>query len=121
MTTPTCGGQRERAWPLPPHEWLILHSTTMTSVHDPMETASMHTSPPATDHDIIDVEEPYDNGDSDASLEVSDGGDLRVRIFLLLPAASQFITSGNFRMTSRMSSKETSSSGGNSPSARLSP
>lgn len=73
---------------MPPHEWLILHLTTMTSAHDPVETASIHASPPATDHDIIDVDEPYDDDDDGASSEVSDGGNLRVRTFLLLPTAS---------------------------------
>jgi len=72
-----------------PHEWLILPLTTMTSTHDPMETASVHAPPPATDHDIVDIGGPYDEDDSDASSEVSDGGNLRVRLgFLLLPTAS---------------------------------
>ena len=59
----------------------------MTSTHDAIETASIHTSPPATDRDIINIDEPYDDDDSDAS-EVSDGGNLRVRSFRLLPTAS---------------------------------
>jgi len=99
---------------------LILHLTAMSSIHDPMETASAHTSPPATDHDMINIDEPHDDNDSDASSDVSAGDYLRVRNFLFPPTASYLTTNGTFRVTSRAPSKGTSTSGGSSPSARRS-
>jgi len=35
----------------------FLHLTTMSSVHDPMEIASIHAPPPAMDHDVINIGE----------------------------------------------------------------
>lgn len=60
----------------------------MSSIPDPTENASMHASPPATDHDVeINELENEDNPDAELS-DVSGGGDLRVRnffVFLFLP------------------------------------
>ena len=69
-------------------ELLILRLTTLTSIHDPMEIASVP-APPATDLTII-INEPYDvvdddSDDSDASSEVSYGNNLRVRSLLFPP------------------------------------
>jgi hypothetical protein len=88
----------------------------MSSTHDPTETASTYSSPPATDH-AIDIDElDIDDGAS----EVSNGSDLRVRIFLFLSTATYLTTNGISRVTSKPPSKETSISRGNLPSASLS-
>jgi hypothetical protein len=77
-----------------------------------METASTRASSPATDHGT-DTDE-LDNDDDASSSEVSYGGNLRVRNFLLSSAAMDLTTDGIFRTTSRMSSMETSISRENS-------
>ena len=59
----------------------------VSSIQDPTENASAHGSPPTTDPNVTNVDEPdyIDGDDSDASLKVSDGGNLRVRIFFFRP------------------------------------
>jgi hypothetical protein len=94
---------------------LVLHLTAMSSIHDPMETSSTHASPPATDHDTENL-----NSDDDEPSKVSNGGNLRVRNFLVSPAATELTTNGTSRATSRARSREPSISRENSPSARLS-
>lgn len=81
-----------------------MHLTAMSSTHGPMDITLTYVLQPPADYDV-DVDS--DSSD-DASSEISYGEDLRVRIFRFPSATTLVITNGSFRMTSRLSSKETS-------------
>ena len=106
------GGPREQFWQL---SSFVLHSTAMSSLRNPKKTASTRASPPTTDRVAGKLK-----AEDGTSSKVSNGGNLRVRNFLVSPAATELTTNGTSRATSRARSREPSISRENSPSVRLS-